>query len=71
MHWSQVFGNLVTAQEIVDAAAEAGQTIADYLREQYRELGEENPDAGYDQETAPDFDALADQIEREVTLEED
>lgn len=71
IHWSDVFGNLVTAQEIVDAAHEAGLSLANYLRQAYYEIGRESPRAGYDAEHAPDFEALAAQIEREVAPEDE
>ena len=40
--------------------------LADWLAAQYAELGRQNPHGGWDAENAPDFDALARQIERVV-----
>ncbi len=40
-------------------------TLADYLRNQYNELGRLNPGGGWDAESAPDFGAMAREIERQ------
>lgn len=37
-------------------------SLAAYLQEQYQELGRQNPEGGWDAESAPDFEALAQEI---------
>jgi len=67
MHWSDVFGNYVTASEMLALARKAGLELEDFLAREYRELREENPDGGYDVDV--DIDVLAEQI-REEALED-
>lgn len=65
-HWADVFGNTVTAAEVVAAAQREGVPLAQYLQMAYAELGAENPDGGWDAGCEPDFDALARQVLQEA-----
>jgi len=61
---SAVYG--VSEQELYAEWQESGcgQNLAEWRAAQYRELGELNPLGGWDAKRAPDFNALAAQIER-------
>ena len=49
-------------------AQDSDISLADWLRDGYQALGDANPHGGWDAESAPDFDALARQIERVVEV---
>ena len=66
MSWSEVFGDGMTAAEITSQAREEGVSVAGWLATQYRELGEKNPDGGWDEAHRPDFEAMAQEIEHEI-----
>ena len=61
---SEIYG--VSEQELYAEWRERGgdMPLAEWLAAQYRELGNANPHGGWDADSAPDFAALADQIER-------
>ena len=65
-HWTEVFGGGARALDIVEGAQQEDVTVAVWLERAYARMGAENPTAGYDDEHAPDFDALAEQVEREA-----
>ncbi len=57
--WDEIYGNMVTAGQIVKMAADAGQTLPDWLEVEYIDLwGADEP--------RPDFDQLARQIEHDA-----
>jgi len=66
-HWSETFGNYVSASEMLALARKAGLELEDFLAREYQELREEDPYGGYDVDI--DIDALAEQI-REEALED-
>lgn len=68
-HWSEIFGNMVTAREIVEVAWDQDMTIEDYLRNTYAELNAENPEGIWKPERAPQFNVLANQIMQEFLRE--
>ena len=61
-HWSEILGNDVTAEEIVDSALEAGLTLDSYIAAMVKELADENPDAGWEYVTAKDCCDMADDM---------
>ena len=65
---SEIYG--VSEQELYAEWRERGgdMPLAEWLAAQYRELGNANPDGGWDDAIMPDFDALARQIERVVEV---
>ncbi len=68
--WTAVFGNFVTARDVIDGALRHNLDLTEELRRQYRELAEENPNGDWDDESDVDFRALAQQIIREATGKE-
>ncbi len=63
MNWYEVFGNGVEAADVVTDACQGLVTkgvVAEYLREQYEKLADENLD--WDDEDEQDFDELAEQV---------
>jgi len=67
MHWSEVYGRDISANDIVSEAKRKGISVEALLRQWYHELGEENPNGGWDEANQPDFAALARQIVTEAT----
>lgn len=45
-HWSDVYGRDVSALDMMAGAHYADQSLEQYLEQQYRELGAENPEWG-------------------------
>ena len=67
--WEEIFGNLVSANEIQAAAKLRGISIAELLAEDYQDMcSDSTPGSGYERDRYSDEDwqVYADQIEREA-----
>lgn len=60
-HWSDYFGNDVTALDVIQSAKTEGMELAAWLRARYTEMVSENGWRDVDPD-AVDYDALAEQV---------
>ena len=65
-HWTEVLGNNVSAQEIVDRAAAADVTVALWITNEIDALNSIDPGEGYDEYDTSDMETFAKQIEDEA-----
>lgn len=61
-HWKDVLRSDLTAPDLVQAARACGLSLAAYMDQVYRQMDAENPC----DDPAPDFEALARQVEQEA-----
>ena len=57
-HWSEIFGNFVTASEVIREAESGNMDLATFLHETYAEM--------YPNDARPNFDRLAAEITTEA-----
>jgi len=62
--WTDIYGNYVSASEMLALARKAGLELEEFLEQEYRELAKDDPHGGYDVDI--DIKALAEQIYSEA-----